>query len=107
MVAGNDVTLDVTSSQSVADAAAMVRLVGVLVNGSGVIGPNGPFQEVTDEAWDATLSVNLSGVFRMCSGFAPGMAERGWGRIVNMASMAGKDATSGMIAYSASKACVI
>jgi 3-oxoacyl-[acyl-carrier protein] reductase len=51
--------------------------------------------------------VNTAGTFKMCRAFIPGMRERGWGRIVNFASMAGKDGNPNLSAYSASKGAVI
>jgi 3-oxoacyl-[acyl-carrier protein] reductase len=81
--------------------------VDVLVNSAGVIGPNKPFNEVSDEEWAATFAVNVTGVFRMCRAFVPGMVARGWGRVVNVASIAGKEGNPNLSAYSASKAAVI
>ena len=103
---GADVHLDVTDAALVADAAARHQ-VDVLVNSAGVIGPNKPFTEVTDEEWAATFAVNVTGTFFMCRAFVPAMVERGWGRVVNMASIAGKDGNPNLAAYSASKAAVI
>lgn len=104
---GADVHLDVSSAESVRAAAAQIGAVDVLVNSAGVVGPQGPTESVTDDEWSRTLAINLNGIFFMCRAFAPGMIERGWGRIVNMASMAGKDGNAGMAAYSSSKAGVI
>jgi 3-oxoacyl-[acyl-carrier protein] reductase len=81
--------------------------VDVLINSAEVIGPNAPLWEVTDEQWDRTFRVNAFGTFRMCRAVVPGMIERGWGRIVNFASMAGKDGNPNAGAYSAAKAAVI
>lgn len=81
--------------------------VDVLVNSAGVVGPNSPLWEVTDEQWLRTFAVNTFGTFRMCRAVVPGMVERGWGRIVNIASMAGKDGGVRQSAYSAAKAAVI
>jgi 3-oxoacyl-[acyl-carrier protein] reductase len=53
------------------------------------------------------MAVNVTGTFNLCRAFVPGMRERGWGRIVNLASMAGKDGNPNLSAYSASKAAVI
>ena len=58
-------------------------------------------------AWKRTFDVNVHGTFRVIRAVAPGMVERGWGRIVNIASMAGKDGNPNLSAYSASKAAVI
>ena len=103
---GADLRLDVTSSAAVEEAAADLS-VDVLVNSAGVIGPNKPFTEVDDDEWAATFEVNVTGVFRMCRAFIPGMVARGWGRVVNVASIAGKEGNPNLSAYSASKAAVI
>jgi 3-oxoacyl-[acyl-carrier protein] reductase len=63
--------------------------------------------QVSTGQWRRTFDVNVVGVFQMCRAVAPGMVERGWGRIVNLASMAGKDGNPNLSAYSASKAAVI
>lgn len=81
--------------------------VDVLVNCAGIVGPNKPLWEVTDDQWTRTFTVNTFGTFRMCRAVVPGMVERGWGRIVNIASMAGKDGLPMASAYSAAKAAVI
>jgi 2-dehydro-3-deoxy-L-rhamnonate dehydrogenase (NAD+) len=104
---GTDLTVDVTDAAAVAAAAARIGPVDILVNSAGIIGPNKPLWEVTDEEWAETFAVNVSGTFNLCRAFAPGMRERGWGRIVNLASMAGKDGNPNLSAYSASKAAVI
>lgn len=105
---GADVVLDITDSAAVADAAAKLGPVDILANCAGVVGPGGkPLWELEDEDWDRTFAVNVGGTFKMCRAFIPGMRERGWGRIVNFASMAGKDGNPNLSAYSASKGAVI
>lgn len=103
---GADLRLDVTDSAQVTDAAARHQ-VDVLVNSAGVIGPNKPFTDVGDDEWAATFAVNVTGTFFMCRAFIPAMVERGWGRVVNLASIAGKEGNPNLAAYSASKAAVI
>ena len=66
-----------------------------------------PIWQVSDDEWRATIRVNLDGVFNVCRATVPGMIERGWGRIVNIASIAGKEGNPNLAAYSASKAAVI
>jgi 3-oxoacyl-[acyl-carrier protein] reductase len=102
-----DYTVDVSDPAAVAAAAARIGPADILVNSAGIIGPSKPLWEVTDEEWARTFAVNVSGTFNLCRAFAPGMRERGWGRIVNIASMAGKDGNPNLSAYSASKAAVI
>jgi 3-oxoacyl-[acyl-carrier protein] reductase len=104
---GADVVVDITDSAAVARAAAEVGPIDILVNSAGIVGPNKPLWEVTDAEWATTFAVNVNGTFNLCRVFAPGMIERGWGRIVNFASMAGKDGNPNMSAYSATKAAVI
>jgi 2-dehydro-3-deoxy-L-rhamnonate dehydrogenase (NAD+) len=104
---GADVVVDVTDADAVAAAAAEVGPVDILVNSAGVVGPNKPLWEVQDDEWSATFAVNVTGTFHLCRAFVPGMRERGWGRIVNIASMAGKDGNPRLSAYSASKGAVI
>ncbi|WP_349903727.1 SDR family NAD(P)-dependent oxidoreductase [Parafrigoribacterium humi] len=103
-----DVVLDIRDSAAIAGAAAKLGPVDILVNCAGVVGPDGkPLWEVEDAEWERTFSINVGGTFKMCRAFIPGMRERGWGRIVNFASMAGKDGNPNLAAYSASKGAVI
>jgi NAD(P)-dependent dehydrogenase (short-subunit alcohol dehydrogenase family) len=104
---GADIIADVT------DVAALERIrdelgeVDVLVNSAGVVGPGIPLLDTTPEQWRAVLEVNVLGTVNTIRAFAPGMVERGWGRVVNLASMAGKDGNPNLSIYSASKAAVI
>jgi 2-dehydro-3-deoxy-L-rhamnonate dehydrogenase (NAD+) len=102
-----DITLDVSSPQAVHDAISTIGPVDVLVNSAGIVGPNMPAWEISDDEWARAFSVNVNGVFNMCRAVVPGMIERGWGRIVNVASIAGKEGNPNLSAYSASKAAVI
>jgi 2-dehydro-3-deoxy-L-rhamnonate dehydrogenase (NAD+) len=102
-----DHVVDVSDPAAVAAVAERIGPVDILINSAGVIGPNKPLWEVTDAEWSRTFAVNTYGTFNMCRVFVPGMRERGWGRIVNLASMAGKDGNPNLSAYSASKAAVI
>jgi 3-oxoacyl-[acyl-carrier protein] reductase len=104
---GADVDCDVTDDDAVAEVAAQVGPVDVLVNSAGVVGPNMPLLETTPEQWRKVLDVNVMGTVNAIRAFVPGMVERGWGRVVNLASMAGKDGNPNLSAYSASKAAVI
>jgi 2-dehydro-3-deoxy-L-rhamnonate dehydrogenase (NAD+) len=81
--------------------------VDILVNSAGIIGTPGPVTDLASDVWRRVLDVNLTGTFLCSKLAAPAMAERGWGRIVNIASLARKDGTPAMSAYSASKAGVI
>ena len=104
---GADLRADVTDAAAVAAAAERAGPVDILVNSAGIIGPAGPLWEIPPEGWDRTFAVNVRGIFNTCRAFVPGMRERGWGRIVNIASISGKDGNPNMSAYSASKAAVI
>jgi 2-dehydro-3-deoxy-L-rhamnonate dehydrogenase (NAD+) len=102
-----DHRVDVADQQQVDDAVAAIGPVDVLVNSAGVVGPNKPLWQTTDAEWRTTFDVNVLGVVHLCRAVVPGMIERGWGRIVNLASVAGKEGNPNLAAYSASKAAVI
>jgi NAD(P)-dependent dehydrogenase (short-subunit alcohol dehydrogenase family) len=107
IAAGADLSVDVTDEGAVQAAAARIGPVDILVNSAGIVGPNVPLWEVPLDGWERTFAVNVRGTFNTCKAFVPGMRERGWGRVVNIASMAGKDGNPAMSPYSASKAAVI
>jgi len=81
--------------------------IDVLVNNAGITGPAAPLSEYPYEEWRRVLSVDLDGVFNCCQAVVPHMQARGSGRIVNIASIAGKEGNPNMCAYSAAKAAVI
>jgi NAD(P)-dependent dehydrogenase (short-subunit alcohol dehydrogenase family) len=97
----------------VTDRAAVERLVGevgrvdVLVNNAGIAGRSLPTWELEDEDWHSVVALNLTAAFWCCRAVLPGMRERGWGRIVNVASIAGKEGNPNAVPYSATKAGVI
>lgn len=107
VAAGADEVVDVTDEQAVHVALDRVGPVDILVNSAGVVGPNVPLWEVSTADWERTFAVNVTGAFRLCHALVPGMVQRGWGRIINIASIAGKDGNPQLSAYSASKAAVI
>jgi NAD(P)-dependent dehydrogenase (short-subunit alcohol dehydrogenase family) len=104
-------TVDVTRLDDVQRAfEATLQAVGdiqILVNNAGVNGPVAKAWDYPAEAWDRVLAVNLTGVFYCCRTVVPHMRERGYGRIVTVASIAGKEGNPNICAYSASKAGVI
>ena len=104
-------TVDVTSLRSVEQAfkAALDALgrVDILVNNAGVNGPSVPTWEYPPDAWDRVLAVDLTGVFNCCRTVVPHMRQNRSGRIVNIASIAGKEGNPLNSAYSAAKAGVI
>jgi 3-oxoacyl-[acyl-carrier protein] reductase len=105
------IEVDVTSFDAVSGAlAATLMLAGqvdILVNNAGITGPNATVWDYPVERWHEVLAVNLDGVFFGCKAVVPHMRTRDWGRIVNIASIAGKEGNPNASAYSASKAAVI
>ena len=81
--------------------------IDILVNSAGIAGPNEPIIDYDNEAWDQIISVNLTGTYYVNKAIVPYMKASGYGRIVNIASVAGKDGNPHAGAYSASKAGVI
>jgi NAD(P)-dependent dehydrogenase (short-subunit alcohol dehydrogenase family) len=102
-----DVVVDVTDEQAVVAAAATLGDVDVVINSAGIVGPGKPLLETSADEWRRVFEVNVLGTVAMMRAFVPGMVERGWGRVVNFASMAGKDGNPNLSVYSASKAAVI
>jgi len=81
--------------------------VDVLVNNAGIVNNIAPIAEMKPDAWGHELSVNLNGAFHCVRAAAPGMARRGWGRVVNISSIAARVPSIGQPAYAASKAGVV
>src|SRR3712207_1675691 len=104
---GGDVAADVTDEGALRRVAADLGPVDVLVNSAGIVGPGKPLLETTDDEWRRVLDVNVLGTVHAVRTFVPGMRDRGWGRVVNLASIAGKDGNPNLSIYSASKAAVI
>jgi len=104
-------SIDVTDPESVdAGVASSIRTFGnidILVANAGVAGPNNVTWEYPIDVWEEIIRVNLSGVFLCCRSVVPYMIKHGYGRIVNVASIAGKEGNPNASAYSASKAGVI
>ena len=102
-----DVVADVTDEAALRRIAGQIGPVDVLINSAGIVGANKPLLETTEQEWRRVFDVNVLGTVNTMRIFVPGMRERGWGRVVNFASMAGKDGNPGLSIYSASKAAVI
>lgn len=101
----------------VADAAAVQTLtdvciaehgrIDVLVASAGITGPTVPTVEYPTKDWSRVMQINVDGVFHCCRAIVPTMRKNGYGRVVNIASVAGKEGNPNAPAYSASKAAVI
>jgi NAD(P)-dependent dehydrogenase (short-subunit alcohol dehydrogenase family) len=105
------VTVDVTKA-AVVDRARDETLkalgrIDILVNNAGITGPNVTTWDYPVEAWQSVMNINLDGPFLCCRAIVPGMIAQNYGRIVNIASIAGKEGNPNAPAYSASKAGVI
>jgi NAD(P)-dependent dehydrogenase (short-subunit alcohol dehydrogenase family) len=105
------VTGDIAASAEVGAAVDQVERelgrIDVLVNSAGVPGESLRTVDVTDEEWRRVFAINADGSFYMCRAVLPGMIQRGYGRIVLVASIAGKEGNPMAAAYSASKSAVI
>ncbi len=108
---GSAVVADVSDPASVTLAVegtlGVVPAIDVLVNNAGITGPNARLWEYPVEGWQKVFAVNVEGTFHCCRAVVPLMRARNYGRIVNIASVAGKDGNPNASAYSASKAAVI
>lgn len=102
---------DVTNSSDVNEMRDRVLRefgkIDILVNNAGIAGRAVPIGEVSEEEWDRIMTVDMKSVFLCCKAVLPHMVERRYGKIVNIASTAGKDGNPNMVPYSAAKAGVI
>lgn len=106
----NTVHVDVASHESVVQATHQteaIKAVDILVNCAGITGPNTKVWDYPVQAWRDVMDVNVNGLFYCCKELSAHMRNRAFGRIVNIASVAGKDGNPNASAYSASKAAVI
>jgi NAD(P)-dependent dehydrogenase (short-subunit alcohol dehydrogenase family) len=105
------VAVNQTDAEAVADAAAEVEAelgrIDILVANAGIAGSNAPVVDYDVAEWHRIVDVNLNGVFHCCRAVLPGMIARNYGRVVNVASIAGKEGNPNAAAYSASKAGVV
>jgi 2-dehydro-3-deoxy-L-rhamnonate dehydrogenase (NAD+) len=102
-----DVTDHAQVKAAFAEAAKKLGTVNVIVNSAGIVGTTLPTWEVDIAEFRRVIDVNLTGTFLTCAVGTPAMRAAGWGRIVNIASIAGKEGNPNMAAYSSSKAGVI
>ena len=100
-------TVDVSNSSSIESALRSLGKIDILVNNAGIAGMNKPTVDYPIEEWERVLRINLTSQFLCCRAVAPKMVKAGYGRIVNIASVAGKEGNPNAVAYSASKAGVI
>ena len=99
--------VELTDDASVAQAAAALPSIDILVNNAGITGGNGKTWELDPATWRRVIDVNLIGPYLTCRHVVPKMIDRGYGRIVNIASVAGKEGNPNASHYSASKAGLI
>lgn len=98
---------DVTSEADIGKAIQAMGPIDILVNNAGIAGKAARLWELARSDWESVLAVNLIGPVLWCKAVIPGMLERQYGRIVNIASIAGKEGNPTLGPYSASKAAVI
>ncbi|MBM3568220.1 MAG: SDR family oxidoreductase [Alphaproteobacteria bacterium] len=108
---GITVTCDVADEESVHGAAQGTERafgqIDILIASAGITGPNRKTWEYDLRDWNQVMAIDLTGVFLCCKAIVPGMMARGYGRIVNIASVAGKEGNPNAPAYSAAKAGLI
>jgi NAD(P)-dependent dehydrogenase (short-subunit alcohol dehydrogenase family) len=105
------VQVDMTDWDAVLSATARTGAemgrIDIMVNNAGIAGINTTLADYPVDEWHRVIELNLTGVFHGCKAVVPGMVETGYGRIINIASIAGKEGNPNASAYSASKAGVI
>lgn len=105
------IAVDISNAASVQRAFGEVYAkhgsIDILVNNAGIAGKAAPLWEQTEGDWHRSIAVNMDGLFHCCRAVIGKMRERRYGRIVNIASIAGKEGNPNMIAYSSTKAAVI
>jgi 2-dehydro-3-deoxy-L-rhamnonate dehydrogenase (NAD+) len=102
-----DVTDEGSITASLAETERRLGPVDILVASAGITGPNTTVAQYSAAAWRQVIDIDLTGVFLCCRAVVPGMQQRNYGRIVNIASIAGKEGNPNASAYSAAKAGVI
>jgi 3-oxoacyl-[acyl-carrier protein] reductase len=104
---GIDISRTESVQKAVSDVLSRRGQIDVLVNNAGIAGKAAPLWEQTDEDWQHVIAINMTGVFNTCRAVISHMRGRKYGRIVNIASIAGKEGNPNMTGYSATKAAVI
>ena len=102
-----DVTDAASINAALADTEATLGSVDIIANSAGITGPNAPVETYRDDDWRRVIEINLTGTYLINKAVIPGMKRKNYGRIINMASVAGKEGNANAAAYSASKAGVI
>ena len=103
-------TVDVSVYQQVENSVDKIleeTNIDILINNAGITGPTQPLWEYNIEKWDEIVKINLFGTFNCCRAIVPNMIKNNYGRIVNVASVAGKDGNANASAYSSGKAGAI
>jgi 3-oxoacyl-[acyl-carrier protein] reductase len=103
---GSDVVVDITDEASVQAMVAAVGEIDVLVNSAGIL-TESPLVDMSLAQWKQTIDVDLTGIFLACRYVVPGMVDRGWGRVINVASQLAIKGGVGLTHYSAAKAGVL
>lgn len=110
-VDATEIQVDVSDAESVGAAVATCEAqlgsVDVLVNNAGIVNNIASIAKMSADAWEQEIGVNLTGAFHCIQATVPAMAERGWGRVINIASVAARSPTAGQPSYAASKAGLI
>ncbi|WP_332898954.1 SDR family NAD(P)-dependent oxidoreductase [Haladaptatus sp. CMSO5] len=105
------VTCDLTDRGDVKDTVSALRKetggIDILVNNAGLVDAQSQLKDYDDEKWDLDVDVNLTGAYNISREVFPAMCERGWGRVINMSSMAGWYGGFGQASYAATKAALI
>ncbi len=102
--------VDISNYQDVEKNVAKITLnsnIDILINNAGITGPTGPLWEYDVDMWNKIVQINLMGTFNCCRAIVPNMIKNNYGRIVNVASVAGKDGNANASAYSSGKAGAI
>ena len=102
--------VDISNYKSVESAVINIlknSKIDILINNAGITGPTMPLWEYDIEMWNKIIKINLSGTFNCCRAIVPSMIKNNYGRIVNVASVAGKDGNANASAYSSGKAGAI
>ena len=102
----NDLSVPKQAEELAKAAVARLGKIDILVNNAGTNLPQ-PVDQITDEAWETMIQLNLSGVMRLTRALVPGMKERKWGRIIHISSVLGLGGKEGRNGYCATKAALI